>query len=109
MLLKDIKKDIPKEIYQILDKEVKELRPCQVKAINAGLLLEKNLLVIGGDILSVLRERKIWNIEDIFQKLKKIKFIDLNQYYNSITFLWLSDIIRVDEYHISLKQKNFIK
>ena len=71
--------------------------------------LEKNLLVIGGDILSILKKRKIWNTEDLFQNLKKIKSVNLNQYYNSITFLWLSDIIKVDKYNISLKQKNDIK
>ncbi len=45
MLLKEIKKDIPKEIYEILGKEIKELRPCQSKAIKAGLFQNKNLLV----------------------------------------------------------------
>ncbi|MCK5123199.1 MAG: hypothetical protein KAQ87_03560 [Candidatus Pacebacteria bacterium] len=68
--------------------------------------LEKNLLVIGGDILGLLTKRKIWNIETLFQNLKEVKSVNLNQYYNSITFLWLSDIIQVDEYNISLKQKN---
>lgn len=68
--------------------------------------LEKNLLVIGGDILTILKKRKIWNIEDLFQNLKKVKSVNLNQYYNTITFLWLSDIIQVDEYDILLKQKN---
>lgn len=45
MLLEEIKKDIPKEIYEILKKEIKELRPCQSKAIKAGLFQNKNLLV----------------------------------------------------------------
>lgn len=71
--------------------------------------LEKNLLVIGGDILTILKKRTIWNIEELFQNLKKIKSVNLNQYYNSITFLWLSDIIKIDKYNISLKQKNDIK
>ncbi|MCK5474953.1 MAG: hypothetical protein KAI71_00035 [Candidatus Pacebacteria bacterium] len=68
--------------------------------------LEKNLLVIGGDILSILKKRKIWNTEELFQSLKKVKPVNLNQYYNTITFLWLSGIIQVDEYNILLKQKN---
>ena len=67
--------------------------------------LEKNLLVIGGDILGILKKRTIWNIEELFQNLKELKSINLNQYYNSITFLWLADIILVDEYNISLKKK----
>ncbi len=45
MLLKEIKKDITEDIYEILEKEIKELRPCQSKAIKAGLFQNKNLLV----------------------------------------------------------------
>ncbi len=45
MLLKEIKKDITEDIYEILKKEIKELRPCQSKAIKAGLFQNKNLLV----------------------------------------------------------------
>lgn len=45
MLLRDIKEKIPKEVYDVLDKNVKELRPCQVKSIKKGLLDNKNLLV----------------------------------------------------------------
>ena len=43
MKLKDIK--IPKEIYTVLKEEIDELRPCQEKAVKAGLLERKNLLV----------------------------------------------------------------
>ncbi len=45
MKLSTIKKDVPKKIYEILSKEVDELRPSQVKAVNAGLFKNKNLLV----------------------------------------------------------------
>ncbi len=45
MLLEEIKKDISKEIYEILKKDIKELRPSQSKAIKAGLFQNKNLLV----------------------------------------------------------------
>jgi hypothetical protein len=68
--------------------------------------LEKNLLVIGGDILFYLKKQQTWNIEMLFQKLKELKSVNLNQYYNTITFLWLSDIVQVDEYNVSLKQQN---
>jgi len=43
--LKTIKNKIPKELYNILDKEIENLRPAQVKAIEHGLLEGKNLLV----------------------------------------------------------------
>lgn len=68
--------------------------------------LEKNLLVIGADILSLLKKNKTYNIEKLFQNLKCIKSVNLDQYYNAITFLWLSDIVMIDEYSISLKIKD---
>jgi len=46
MLLEDLKEKIPSELYSVIEKEkIKELRPAQEKAINAGLLEWKNLLV----------------------------------------------------------------
>jgi len=45
MKLSAIKKDIPKELYSILDKDITDLRPAQSKAIKKGLLKGKNLLV----------------------------------------------------------------
>jgi len=45
MKLESIKKDIPERLFDILKKEIKELRPAQEKAINKGLLEGKNLLV----------------------------------------------------------------
>jgi len=45
MHISEIKKDIPEKIYEILSKDIKELRPSQVKSIESGLLKNKNLLV----------------------------------------------------------------
>ena len=45
MKLENIKKQIPKELYSILEKEITDLRPAQEKAIKKGLLQDKNLLV----------------------------------------------------------------
>ena len=45
MELKSIKDRIPEELYKILEKEIKELRPAQEKAVENGLLDGKNLLV----------------------------------------------------------------
>src|SRR3989338_5295120 len=46
MLLEDLKKEIPTDLYNVLEKEnIKELRPAQIKAIKKGLLKEKSLLV----------------------------------------------------------------
>lgn len=45
MKLEDIRLKIPKKLYEILKKEIIELRPCQEKAINKGLLENNNILV----------------------------------------------------------------
>lgn len=46
MQLKDIKDRIPKEVFDALEKEgITKLMPCQEKAVNAGLLDGKSLLV----------------------------------------------------------------
>ena len=45
MELKLIKDKVPKELYNILEKEIVKLRPAQEKAVENGLLDSKNLLV----------------------------------------------------------------
>src|SRR3989338_7346200 len=45
MELGSIKNAIPKELYEILEKEITMLRPAQEKSIKNGLLEGKNLLV----------------------------------------------------------------
>ncbi|MBI1935901.1 DEAD/DEAH box helicase [Candidatus Woesearchaeota archaeon] len=45
MELKSIEKEIPKELFGILEKEITQLRPAQEKSVNKGLLEGKNLLV----------------------------------------------------------------
>ena len=45
MKLKDIKKDLPNKLFNALLEDIDELRPAQEKAIKAGLLKRKNLLV----------------------------------------------------------------
>lgn len=45
MRLAQIKKEIPKDLYSVLETDIDELRPCQEKALKSGLLDGKNLLV----------------------------------------------------------------
>ena len=45
MDLKSLKDSIPKELYEILEKEITKLRPAQEKSIKEGLLDGNNLLV----------------------------------------------------------------
>jgi helicase len=45
MKLSEIKKELPEKLYNLLKKDIKELRPSQEKAIKAGLFKNKNLLI----------------------------------------------------------------
>ena len=45
MEFKSIKSSVPKELYEILEKEITNLRPAQEKSIRKGLLQGRNLLV----------------------------------------------------------------
>ena len=45
MNLKDIKKELPKEVYEILSKDIDKLRPSQEKAIKKSVFKGENLLV----------------------------------------------------------------
>lgn len=65
--------------------------------------LEKNVLVLGADILMLLKKRK-YDIETLFQKIKYKKSINLNQYYNTLLFLWLADLIKLEKYYIKLRK-----
>jgi hypothetical protein len=65
--------------------------------------INTNLLVIGAEVIAKLK-RKPQNAEDLFQILKKEKEINLEQYYNCLTFLWLSDILEINKFQISLKK-----
>lgn len=45
MKFSELRSKIPKEVYGVLSKEIKELRPCQEKALKKGLLKGESLLV----------------------------------------------------------------
>lgn len=65
--------------------------------------LEKNLLVLGSDIIFILKKEK-QNIENLFQKIKNKKSVNIDQFYNALTFLWLAEIIEQDDFNLKLKK-----
>jgi hypothetical protein len=67
--------------------------------------LHKSTIILGADVIKSLK-KKDYNIEDLFQEVKQIpqKDISLNQYYNILTFLWLTDIIDLKDFTIQLKK-----
>jgi len=66
--------------------------------------LHKNTIIIGGDIINLLKQ-KDYNIEVLFNELKNLKSTHLNQFYNTLLFLWLADIIELNEHTLILKRK----
>jgi hypothetical protein len=66
--------------------------------------LHKNTIIIGADIIRLLKQKE-YNIEALFNEVKKLKSTHLNQFYNTLLFLWLADIIELNEYTIILKAK----
>lgn len=67
--------------------------------------LNRNLLVIGAEILNNLK-KKNYNTELLFQKIKSSKSVSLEQFYNSLLFLWLAELIEVDGVTIYLNKKD---
>lgn len=67
--------------------------------------LQQSTIVLGADIIMSLK-RKEYNVEDLFQEIKQIlkKEISLNQYYNTLTFLWLTDVIELDDFNLKLRK-----
>lgn len=64
--------------------------------------LQKSTIVLGANIIALLK-KKDYNIEDLFQELKKTcQELSLNQYYNVLTFLWLTNCIDLREFTIKL-------
>lgn len=67
--------------------------------------LNKCTIVLGADVIKSLK-KKNFNVEDLYQELKRIfqNDVSLSQYYNTLTFLWLTDVIELTDYHIKLRK-----
>lgn len=72
--------------------------------------INDNLLVLGANLISLLKQKQ-YNIEELFQAVNKLKeekkksLINLDQYFNTLTFLWIAKIISLDEFKIYLNKK----
>lgn len=65
--------------------------------------LDTSIIVLGADLLGLLK-RKGHNIESLFQDAKRIKTLNLDQYYNTLTFLWSSGLIELQNHQVLLKK-----
>jgi len=66
--------------------------------------INKNILVIGYKVIKELKKQP-YNIDRLYQKLKKEINISLELFYDVLTFLWLAEIIEKEKYQIFLKRK----
>lgn len=64
--------------------------------------LDNNVLVLGSDLLSLLKRRG-YNIESLWQDAKHTKSLNIDQYYSTLTFLWLSGLIELRQHQVILK------
>ena len=65
--------------------------------------LNSNVLIIGSEIIKLLKKQS-YNIENLYQKIKKAINIGFDTFYDTLTFLWLSEIIEKNEFQIYLKK-----
>jgi hypothetical protein len=67
--------------------------------------LHKSTIVIGADILKSLKKQS-YNIEELLQEIRHSyqKDISSNQYYNTLTFLWLIDAVELNGFTIKLRK-----
>ena len=112
MKISDIKDKIHEKLFSVLEKDISELRPCQEKAVNAGLLEGKNLLVCtptaSGKTLiaeiaaleTILKKRRIAVYIAPLKALANEKFKDFSRKYSHIckTALSIGDLDKADPY-----------
>lgn len=65
--------------------------------------LNYNILILGAHTIRYIKKGTN-NIEDLFQKLKDNHNVDLDLFFDIITFLWLADIIIYKNYSITLNK-----
>lgn len=66
--------------------------------------LNRNILVLGAGVIQFLK-KKSYTTEGLFQEFCKSKNIELNQFLNLITFLWLLELIEMSGNRISIKTR----
>lgn len=64
--------------------------------------LNKSIVVLGGDIINKIKKTS-YGIENLYHELYAVKSIDIRSFYDTLLFLWLADVINLDEHRVSLK------
>ena len=67
--------------------------------------INRNLLVMGAEAIAFLK-KKPYNLEALYQKLNMEMGISIEQYFDTLTFLWISGILLLDDFQLNLKRDN---
>lgn len=66
-------------------------------------ILKKSPLIIGSDILKILK-RGPAHTEELYQVMRKKRDIALDTYHDTLTMLWLYDLVKLDNYSIVINR-----
>ncbi len=65
--------------------------------------LNQNVLVVGASVIRLLRKKR-YTVEDLFQEMRRGEQINIDRFYSVLSFLWISDIIDSDDFHLFIKK-----
>lgn len=67
--------------------------------------LSRSVIVLGSDLLKLLKKSS-YGIENLYRDLYSIKSVDVRTFYDTLTFLWLADVIEIQGHRITLTKKS---
>lgn len=65
--------------------------------------LDQNTMVLGASVIGLLRKKK-YTIEELYQILKREKQINLERFFNTLSFLWVAEVIESDDFYVYIKK-----
>lgn len=65
-------------------------------------VLDKNILVLGADIVQFLKRNGTSSLDEVYEYLKKKKEISLDKFYDTVLFLWLIGFVDCIDVTLSL-------
>lgn len=67
--------------------------------------LEKNIIVLGADVLRYIKSNGNSSIECIFQYLKPRKDITIDLLFDVVTYLWIVGFVKLEDGLLSINKK----
>ena len=63
--------------------------------------LQRNILVLGADVVAQMKSGTD-NVEELFQYMKIHKDVSLEEIYDVVLFLWMCNVISVNQHRVTL-------